>query len=103
MKRWILLGAVAIWLAVYTYAVKAETWVLPNTSGGEITLTTQTCKADNGKWQTLKHAYTWTDKTYMEGCWTVVDGNVHVTWVFSNGDRERRVYRPSDFTKKEGL
>ena len=78
----------------------AETWVMPNDHGGEITITDQTCKADNGRWTSLKHAYAWTNKAYIEGCWTMIDGNVHITWIFSNGNRERRVYSPSGFNKK---
>lgn len=81
----------------------AETWVLPNTSGGEITLTSQACKADNGQYASLKHAYTWTHEAYVEGCWTVVDGNVHIVWLMSSGKRERRVYSLSSFSKKGSM
>lgn len=78
----------------------AEAWVLPNTGGGEITLTSQTCKADGGKYPSLRHAYSWTNKIYFEGCWLIQDGNVHIIWVFSDGSRERRVYPIESFNKK---
>ena len=81
-------------------AVKAETWVMPNQGGGEITLTDQTCKADGGKYTALKHAYSWTNQIYFEGCWLIQDSNVHIVWVHRDGTRERRVYPPSSFNKK---
>ena len=80
--------------------VNAESWVMPNEGGGEITLTDKQCTADNGAYPSLKKAYSWTNKIYFEGCWMVQDGNIHVIWVFSDGTRERRVYPPSSFTKK---
>lgn len=86
-------------LSVLT-SVKAETWVMPNQGGGEITLTSQTCQADNGKWTALKHAYSWTNQIYFEGCWSLIDGNVHIIWVHSDGSRSRRVYPPNAFTQK---
>jgi len=81
-------------------AVKAETWVMPNQGGGEITLTDQTCKADGGKYTALKHAYSWTNQIYFEGCWLIQDGNVHVIWINADGTRERRVYSAGSFNKK---
>lgn len=97
-----MLVSLGLLLSVAT-AVKAETWVLPNTSGGEITLTSQACKVDNGRYESLKHAYTWTHEAYVEGCWTVVDGNVHIVWIMSNGTRERRVYSLGSFSKKGSM
>lgn len=78
----------------------AETWVMPNQGGGEITLSSNQCKADNGAYPSLKHAYSWTRDIYFEGCWSVVDGNVHIVWVFKDGSRDRRVYPVSSFNKK---
>ena len=88
-------------LALLTGVAQAQTYVMPNNGGGEITLTTQTCKADNGAYTQLKHAYTWSNSVYMEGCWALIDGNVHITWLHSDGTRARRVYDPKYFTKKE--
>lgn len=79
----------------------AEIYVMPNNGGGEITLTTQTCKAENGKYTQLKHAYTWSNEVYIEGCWALIDGNVHITWLNKDGSGTRRVYEPKNFTKKE--
>ena len=101
--RYLIGGLVVVWMAAYAAAVKAEIWVMPNTANGEITLTGQQCKAENGTYPTLKHAYTWTNQIYVEGCWTLVDGNVHVVWLLSGGLKERRVYKPSDFTKKGSM
>lgn len=78
----------------------AETWVMMNQGGGEITLTKQSCKADGGAYPSLRHAYSWTNKIYFEGCWAVIDGNIHITWMFSDGSRERRVYPIDAFNKK---
>ena len=80
--------------------VQAETWVMPNQGGGEITISSDTCKADGGKYTALKHAYSWTNQIYFEGCWLIQDGNVHIIWVHKDGTRERRVYPPSAFNKK---
>lgn len=88
-------------LALLTGVANAQTFVMPNSGGGEITLTSDACKADGGKYTSLRHAYSWTNKIYFEGCWALIDGNVHITWMFSDGTRERRVYPPSAFTKKE--
>ncbi len=78
----------------------AETWVMPNQGGGEITLSDQTCKADGGKYTALKHAYSWTNQIYFEGCWLIQDGNVHIIWVHDDGSRNRRVYPVGAFSKK---
>lgn len=79
----------------------AETWILKNKGGGEITLTKETCKADNGAYPSLSHAYTWTNEMYQEGCWLVMDGNVHIIWVNKDNSRDRRVYPIDSFHKKE--
>lgn len=73
---------------------------MPNQGGGEITLSSDKCKADGGKYPALKHAYSWTDKAYFEGCWLLQDGNIHIVWVLLDGTRERRVYPPNSFSKK---
>ena len=81
--------------------VNAESWVMPNTGGGEITLTSDACMADGGRYSSkLKKAYSWTNKIYFEGCWAVIDGNIHVVWMLPNGDRPRNVYNINDFTRR---
>lgn len=99
MKKMLVL--VLLSLSVAT-SVRAETWVMPNQGGGEITLTAKQCTADNGAYPSLRHAYSWTNKIYFEGCWSVIDGNVHIVWVFKDGSRERRVYPVDAFNKKGG-
>lgn len=95
MKK--LLAAVALLVSLNAFA---DTWVLRNNNGGEITLTSDTCKADGGRWDKLKHAYSWGTGIYFEGCWAIIDGNVQVTWVLPDGTRPRRVYSISEFSRK---
>jgi len=95
MKKFLL--ALVAFVSLNAYA---DTWVMTNQGGGEITLTSDVCKADNGQWTALKHAYSWTNKIYFEGCWAVIDGNVHVTWVMPDGTRPRRVYPITSFNRK---
>ena len=90
----------AIALFILSSTAMADVWVMKNQGGGEITLTSDRCKADNYAYPDLKNAYTWTNQVYQEGCWALIDGNVHVTWINSNGSRNRMVYPPSSFTKK---
>jgi len=98
MIKWGLKLAVGLMIAT---TAQAETWVMPNNGNGEITLTGNRCKFDGGAYPSLRHAYTWTTSMYMEGCWALIDGNVHITWENpNNGTRTRRVYRPEDFNKK---
>ena len=80
-------------------AVRAEAWTMPNTGGGKITLTKETCPVDNYAYPSLKKAYTWTNSFYQEGCWYVIDGNVHIVWVNKDGSRDRRVYDINGFTQ----
>lgn len=77
--------------------VNAQALVMRNNGGGEIILTAQACQADNGQYTALKHAYTWTNKMYFEGCWLLQDGNIHIVWIKPDGTRERRVYSVNDF------
>ena len=85
---------------LFTLNAYADSWVMPNTGGGEITLTDQQCSADNGRYPALKKAYSWTNSVYFDGCWTIIDGNVHVVWVLPDGTRPRRVYNINSFYKK---
>ena len=81
----------------------AQVFVMPNNGGGEITLTQEKCKADNGAYPALRHVYSWTNSYYMEGCWAVIDGNISVIWMNKDGSRERRIYPINGFNKKETL
>ena len=76
-----------------------QVFVLPNKAGGEITLTMRPCVIKNvTQPETLREAYTWSPSTpYQEGCWTIVDGMVHVLF-FSTGDR--RIYPIDEFRKR---
>jgi hypothetical protein len=95
MKK--LLVALGLILSLNAYA---ESWVMPNQGGGEITLTDRQCDADNGAYPALKKAYSWTNKIYFDGCWTVIDGNIHVVWMLPNGTRPRNVYPIGSFTRR---
>ena len=95
MKK--LLVALGLVLSINAHA---ETWVMPNTGGGEITLTNRVCEYNGKTYDNLRRAYSWTKQIYFDGCWSVIDGNVHVVWNFSDGTSERRVYQISHFTRR---
>ena len=97
MKKMIAVLLVSLLSA--TTNVNAEAWVMPNTGGGKITLTKEACPVDNYAYPTLRKAYTWTNSFYQEGCWYVIDGNVHIVWVNKDGSRDRRVYDINGFTQ----
>ena len=93
-------------LAVCTVAVcvnaEAQVLVSPNNDGGEIVLTMRDCEADGvnytKQYPHLRQAYTYGDRTpYREGCWTLIDGNVHVLYFHNNS---RRVYPMDGFTRR---
>jgi len=86
-------------LLLVSSAAWADSWYMANQGNGEIVITDQVCKREKA----LKHAYSWTEKIYFEGCWAVIDNNIHIVWFNSDGTSTRRVYRITDFTKKEGL
>lgn len=90
---------VSLLLCLNVGVANAESWVMPNTGGGKITLTKEACPFDNYAYTLLKKAYTWTNSFYMEGCWLVQDGQVHVIWVNKDNSRERRVYDINAFTQ----
>ena len=87
-------------LLSFATSVNAESWYMRNTGGGEITLTKEACYADNQQYTSLSKAYTWTNAIYLEGCWTVIDGNVHIIWISKDGSRDRRVYNINNFVRK---
>lgn len=83
--------------------LSAQTLVMPNTGGGEITLTNRVCKINGRTYENLKLAYSWTREIYFEGCWALIDSNIHVQWVFDNARSERRVYPVDRFSLKESM
>jgi hypothetical protein len=96
MKK--ILLAIAVFLS---FNAHADSWAMPNEGGGEITLSSDACMADGGKWSAkLKKAYSWTNRIYFEGCWGIVDGNVHVIWLLPDGTRPRNVYNINSFSRK---
>jgi hypothetical protein len=80
-------------LCAVSFNAMADTWTMPNHGGGQIVLTDRKCKG----YSKLLEAYSYTGKGYWEGCWTVIDGKVHVAWE----GNERRVYDISDFKPDE--
>lgn len=94
----------AVVVLVTGCAAKAASGVLvaPNNDGGEIVLTTRDCDVDGinytQKYPHLRQAYTYGDRSpYSEGCWTIIDGMVHVLYFKNNS---RRVYPLEGFTKR---
>lgn len=78
----------------------AESWVSTNKGGGEITLTDRVCRHQGKDYPNLREAYSWTNSIVVEGCWTLLDNNVHVIWFEPNGRHDKRVYSPNGFVKK---
>ena len=72
----------------------ADTWVMPNNGGGQVVLTDRHCVG----YKNLYYAYTYTDRVYLDGCWALIDGKVHVAWEKNQG---RRVYNMNDFVVDE--
>jgi len=77
----------------------AQVYVMPNEGGGEITLTSRQCEHKSKTYSGLKEAYAWSNQLYISGCWTVIDGNVHIIWNV-NDRAERRVYNIQNFTAR---
>lgn len=77
-------------LAIISGMAQADTWVMPNNGGGQVVLTDRKCKG----YENLFQAYTYTNQVYLDGCWNLIDGKVHVAWDKGNG---RRVYEINDF------
>ena len=76
-------------LAIVSGIAQADTWVMPNNGGGQVVLTDRACKG----YKNLYEAYTYTNNIYIDGCWALVDGKVHVAW----NNQGRRVYEMNDF------
>jgi hypothetical protein len=72
----------------------ADSWAMPNRAGGEIVLTDRQCPGH----KSLNQAYNYSDSGKSEsGCWTVIDGMVHVVW---DGVKGRYTYPIDSFYVK---
>ena len=87
MKKLLLIAALAAAPAL------ADTWAMPNKGGGEIVLTERSCP--NGKGLLRVYGYL-ADGKAIFGCWTVLDGMVHVVW----DDGSRYTYPIENFYTK---
>lgn len=86
----------AVLLAAVSLNAAADSWSMPNKGNGEIVLTDVQCKG----YKELFQAYTYTNSGYWDGCWTIIDGDVHIGWKNPNGTVDRRVYKITDFEVK---
>lgn len=69
----------AVLLASVSISAWADSWAMANKAGGEIVLSDRACSDKKGKG--LLEAYNYSSGgKYLEGCWTVFDGMVHVVW-----------------------
>lgn len=77
----------------------ADSWSMPNKSGGEIVITDRECRHNGKPFSTLNQAYAYSNGSYTEGCWTVQDDMIKIIWNIVGGP-ETRVYDPKEFTLK---
>lgn len=90
--------AVAVVLAGCAAPAKTQVFVMPNTGGGEITLTFRPCVINGQTIDGLREGYTWSQRSaYQRSCWTIVDGNVHVLYLET---KDRMVYPLNEFREK---
>ena len=88
-------------LVIVSNMAQADTWTMKNNGGGQIVLTDRKCAGQ----KYLNQAYTYTTEAYLDGCWGLIDGKVHIVWGKNQG---RRVYEINDFVpdqvtpKKQG-
>lgn len=81
-NRWVS-AIIAGILALPCYAATYET---DNEGGGKIVLTDRECK----NYPPLRSMYAYhSTGVYMDGCWAIIDGKVHV---YYHQSKERRVY-----------
>jgi hypothetical protein len=86
-------------LALVSTQAFGQIYVLPNKGGGEITLTGRPCVIRGQNQTELREAYTWSPSSpYEKGCWTIIDGMVHILYLDTN---QRRVYPIEDFQRKQ--
>ena len=77
-------------LAIVSNMAHADTWVMGNQGNGQIVITDRLCKG----FKHIYYAYSYSDKAFLEGCWALMDGKVHIEW---NERVGRRVYEMNDF------
>lgn len=68
----------ALLLAATTLA-QANTWELPNRSGGKIVATDRPCHTKGGEGLLYVYSYINGGET-LQGCWTVMDSTVLIMW-----------------------
>ena len=79
--------------------VLADSWSMPNKSGGEIVITDRECRHNGKSYSGLNQAYAYSNGSYTEGCWTVQDDMIKIIWSIAGGV-ETRVYDPKEFGLK---
>lgn len=84
----------SVLLAVLPTSCYAQTLEAANDGGGKIVLTARVCPKEKSLMRA--HTYLKAGKT-TEGCWSVLDGRVHVVWLPDSGP-VKRVYEPDIFT-----
>lgn len=75
------------------FNANADSWTMDSQAGGKVVITDRACNEKGTK--TLRYAYAYTDKAFLEGCWALMDGKVHVVW----GKKDRRVYEINAFVQ----
>ena len=105
--RYLIGGAVVLWMAAYAMSVKAEMVAsMPNNANGKIVLTDEICKHNGKVYEKLNRAYNYGVTGYgSEGCWTTEDETVLVYWI----DTDQKMRYPvsnftinSNYSKKKG-
>ena len=81
-------------LAIVSNMAHADTWVMPNHGNGQIVITDRLCQG----YKHIFYAYSYSDRAFLEGCWAVIDGKVHIEW---NQKVGRRVYEMNDFVPEQ--
>ena len=74
-------------------AANANTWELPNKSGGKIVATDRPCPKKGGEGLLYVYSHIPSGEV-LQGCWTVMDNTVVVMW--NNG--KMTVHNENDFT-----
>lgn len=88
MKTNLITALLMLALSTTSYAA---TYEADNEGGGKIVLTDRECK----NFPALRSMYAYhSSGVYMDGCWAMIDGKVHV---YYNQTKERRVYPANIF------
>lgn len=99
MRKILSIAALSVFTGCAANVKAQSVFVIPNKGGGEITVTDRPCIINGENKRTLREAYTWTPNHALEkGCWTLVDGMVHILFLESG---QRRVYPIEDFRQKQ--